>query len=658
MPTYEVTGPDGQKYRVTAPEGATKEQVMNYVMEQTKPGVGRSAVRGSNQFVADVFGLPVDTTANLINLGIAGYGAATGKTPPLIENPVGGSQSIAGAMEFAGIGTTPLADKGMAKFAYNYGRAGGLVPLFAPASAAVAAAQQVTDNPAAQLVGIMVPGAAGRAAQGAVRGLLRGGEEGRKTLETNIRTLESVGVEPTVGAATQRNFPMGVEGAAGKLPGGRGPMAKRADQISEATKGFTQNLAQKLSPLRDETRAGRGIQGDIDPWVEKFQQKWSGLNTEFLKHFQQGEQISAPATNAYLQRQTAQSPAAKKVLKGVESQKMQGLQKDWQDVIGQDGTLAIEDLREIRSFVGQKLASANLVDDISIAQWRGLYGALTKDIEAAAKAKGPVAAKDFKRTNDFYRSGMERIDSVLKPLARAGTPEKAYKAALEGSDTGATKLWAIRRSVSPQQWNVLQATIIDRLARVTKGRQDASGELASIETFLTNYNGLHPRAKSALFGVDTDVRKQLDTLAKAGELVKRSGTYLANPSGTAAAALSSGGLATGLGSLSWFIGGNFGVGTAIAGAAAGAAVGSYGTARLFSSPKFVKWLTQSRTVKPSEMATHVSRLAVLANREKDPEMAQALTQAYISESERLQQAFGTSDPKEFDRAYKLAQIPQ
>jgi hypothetical protein len=40
MPTYEVTAPDGNRYRVTAPEGATQDQIIQYVQSQ----VGRQAI--------------------------------------------------------------------------------------------------------------------------------------------------------------------------------------------------------------------------------------------------------------------------------------------------------------------------------------------------------------------------------------------------------------------------------------------------------------------------------------------------------------------------------------------------------------------------------------------------------------------------------------
>lgn len=33
MPNYKVTGPDGRVYRVTAPEGATQDDVLAYVQQ-------------------------------------------------------------------------------------------------------------------------------------------------------------------------------------------------------------------------------------------------------------------------------------------------------------------------------------------------------------------------------------------------------------------------------------------------------------------------------------------------------------------------------------------------------------------------------------------------------------------------------------------------
>src|SRR5690606_12550727 len=37
MPTFMVTGPDGKKYKVTAPEGATEDQIRSMVSQQAEP---------------------------------------------------------------------------------------------------------------------------------------------------------------------------------------------------------------------------------------------------------------------------------------------------------------------------------------------------------------------------------------------------------------------------------------------------------------------------------------------------------------------------------------------------------------------------------------------------------------------------------------------
>ena len=38
MPTYEITSPDGRRFQVTAPEGATQDQVLAYAQQNySKP---------------------------------------------------------------------------------------------------------------------------------------------------------------------------------------------------------------------------------------------------------------------------------------------------------------------------------------------------------------------------------------------------------------------------------------------------------------------------------------------------------------------------------------------------------------------------------------------------------------------------------------------
>jgi hypothetical protein len=77
MPTYEVTGPDGTKYRVTAPEGATENDALNKVREKVKSAPPTWADIGS-----DVSHFPeraVRGAVALPALALHGVEAATGK---------------------------------------------------------------------------------------------------------------------------------------------------------------------------------------------------------------------------------------------------------------------------------------------------------------------------------------------------------------------------------------------------------------------------------------------------------------------------------------------------------------------------------------------------------------------------------------------------
>lgn len=78
MPKYEITGPDGRRYEVTAPEGASQDDVLNFVRSQigTQPAPQRSVARQVGDFALG--------TLNAVNQGILRQGfdefQAAGKT--------------------------------------------------------------------------------------------------------------------------------------------------------------------------------------------------------------------------------------------------------------------------------------------------------------------------------------------------------------------------------------------------------------------------------------------------------------------------------------------------------------------------------------------------------------------------------------------------
>jgi len=107
MMRYEITAPDGRRFAITAPEGATQEEVLAYAQRQmgggTPPaedaGRGGGALPFLNRVIASGAGAPVDL-ANLV-LKYAGL--------PVSERPFGGSASIESGLARLGRATnTPM----------------------------------------------------------------------------------------------------------------------------------------------------------------------------------------------------------------------------------------------------------------------------------------------------------------------------------------------------------------------------------------------------------------------------------------------------------------------------------------------------------------------------------------------------------------------
>lgn len=86
MPTFEITAPDGRRFRVEAPEGASQEDVLAYVQQQTAPAqtaapAAPAAPAGGSSVVGNVAGAAARGLSNFVGLPadaaeLAGRGAA------------------------------------------------------------------------------------------------------------------------------------------------------------------------------------------------------------------------------------------------------------------------------------------------------------------------------------------------------------------------------------------------------------------------------------------------------------------------------------------------------------------------------------------------------------------------------------------------------
>lgn len=274
--------------------------------------------------------------------------------------------------------------------------------------------------------------------------------------------------------------------------------------------------------------------------------------------------------------------------------------------VREGGGLTWQDLKAFRTKIGELAGEHRFGDSTTKVDLQRLYGALSSDMEATARAAGPRALSEFKRANTYWRARTDRIESVLTPLLgksadRGDQPVfEALNRLAQTKGGDAVKLGRAVRSLPADERADVTATVISRMGQARAGAQDAVGEAFSPSVFVTQWNNLTPRAKGLMFP-DRGLRSDLDALARLTSGMKAAQQY-ANTSNT--------GL---VGNWIALLGGasvNLGATAAFAGMQLGAG-------KLMSSPAYVRWLTRAARVGQAEgvsgVRREVSRLTALAN---------------------------------------------
>lgn len=669
--TIEVTLPDGSIAEF--PDGTSEEEMLNAISpKETSTPV--FAAQKFNEGLAQVLGLPVD----IVNSALSVVGAGTDK-------PVGGSKQLtetlesvgaAGAQpanrtqEFVGrvseeVGASAIPAGATLRGAQALTRAASPVlkeigeqatrapgrfaategGLAVTSGAGAATAEQVAPgNETAELVGQIAGGVGPAVASSAVRGALRG--TNREALEESVEEFSTAGASPSVGQATSNRALQALENVLGALPGGGGVIFRFAAETQEKIGRRVNQIASQLGATSSE-QAGKSIERGLlgaDGFVARFKGTSKRL-FDRVNEFIPGEtRVSVKNSLDRLNELSSIAPGAEETSALLVNPKIRGISQAFTNDAA-DGTLPYEAVKRIRTQVGDLLASPEIIADAPRSQLKQLYGALTEDMKAAAIQAGPEALKAFNRANRFYSAGLDRLDDQLRTitskLARDGvTPEQVFRAALSGSQEGASILRPLRKSLNQKEWNVLAGTVLQRLGRAVSSQQDELGEVFSVETFLTNWNKLSTDAKDILFsgGTMTPLKNDLDKIAGATSSIREGSRVLANPSGTAARAANIGSAGFAAGSI---LSGNTVIPIALATTALSANLG----ARLMTNPKFVKWLAQGTEIPVSRLPAHITRLANTLG--QDPEY-----------NEAVQELIGIFSNPELRQNQDTGQIPQ
>jgi hypothetical protein len=206
----------------------------------------RAVATGINHgFYADLFGLPVDAAANVLDLGKAGIGYVTSKitgkapadwTMPYDRATVPGTAEWIASQVRKGsnaIGLpspmdNPNPQENVSRILHSGGRAAGasIIPNPRATISGAQTAGNMAMGSAAGLVGgtvgeiapdyapvaSMLPQAGRNAVSSGAKMLVRGGEQGRKNMAQRIQDLQNGGVaNPSMGLASDNRLIMGVE---------------------------------------------------------------------------------------------------------------------------------------------------------------------------------------------------------------------------------------------------------------------------------------------------------------------------------------------------------------------------------------------------------------------------------------------------------------
>lgn len=270
--------------------------------------VGTGYFRGLTRLA----GLPVDTVANVVDLGKAGLGSAyqaiTGKPAPESlqltdrKNVVGSGDWLVNKIGSTAPGNVMI---NPANPAYEGGYAqaigGGLNAVMAPASRLQAvnqgalgvgsavsgkATMDSTGNPSLAVAASMAPSGLQQAVTAGTKAAVLGvnpfnsaaADQARRNMAQRTQDLQNAGVQnPTLGLASGNRVLGGVENILQSTPGAVGIMGGARDTAMSGLRGTTEEAAALASPNRGALASGVSIQNGIRDFKDQFKATQAGL---------------------------------------------------------------------------------------------------------------------------------------------------------------------------------------------------------------------------------------------------------------------------------------------------------------------------------------------------------------------------------------------
>lgn len=491
---------------------------------------------------------------------------------------------------------------------------------------------------AAGLIGGLAPGVAGATTAAATRGLVRGRDGSQ--MQRTIADFNALGANPSVAQASGNRMLQGAENLLAGGPTSAGVMGRFAERQAEDIGGRLQRLAGNLSPRPSAESAGRAIEKGVETFRGNTRAQQRALYWQADRHIPAQSPVNVQQTWQELVRLTSPTPGATATTGAMVHPKIAQLRENLaQDVAAGNGSIPYSALRAIRSQIGEQISDFSMTPDAPTRQLKQLYGALSRDMETAARATSPQASQAAQRANTYTKVLNDRLEDVQRVVDKNGGPEAIYTATLSGTRDGGTTLRKVMQSLPQDGQKAVTAAVIKRMGMPTPGQAGLDGaEEFSAATFLTNWNRVSPEAKRALFDRHgPQFSKDMDRIARVADNIKQGSKVFANPSGTAnrAAAISYG-LTLGGSIVQAFFTGN----VLAPAAAIGSGLVANRMARKMTDPDFVRWLADATAAPVGAAPALFNSLRAIGEKNQDQELieiADALEQGQNERANAQQQ---------------------
>ena len=457
--------------------------------------------------------------------------------------------------------------------------------------------------------------------QGFKQGLRKAGTMTGKESAAEVKAaFDALGAQPTPGLISGSKTIQKIEDALLNLPMSTDILNRRQVEIIEGMDRFVKKTAENIAEGKSPEAIGSSLKSGIDTFVKKFNARGEELYDALWSKLPEGTR--APIENLkgtvdHLSGMFDADPAFKETL---DSKSLNSIRKAIEE--SPEG-VTVRTLKALRTKLGRELDDKVLLPDASQAEIKDLYGALTRDIEAAAEQAGAVA--EYRAANEFWKAGRARIDDVLQPLVKSNDAGKIYRAVF-GPASGTLKrettpkIRQLMKSLPSEERADVVAEFVRRMGQRKSGAMGADEIEFSPAEFLTQYNKMKREGlDKVVFGSVKGLPDALENLSITSAAFKDTAAAK-NPSGTAQALAAQGFLnPTNWKNTTKGIGVTLPVG------------------KLFASARFVNWLAGAQKEiarNPNSIPVVLSRLSAIA--ELEPEMEGPIA-AYLESLEGMAQ---------------------